>query len=146
MRGTSADSLEALVEDLGSRVDGGDDPMGIADDLFAVSALLRREPSLRRVVTDVSVSSRAKSDLVRSLLGQQVQGGALEMRNDDQAVEDVVLLIGHDLDNRANLPVVRRVHRSPLLEDQIRDRRPELVHARAGYPASARPRMSRRAR
>ena len=79
MRGASADSLATLTEELGSTVAGSADADRVADDLFAVSAVLRREPGLRRVVTDLSLAADAKSGLVRQLFGEQLDGASLEL-------------------------------------------------------------------
>jgi F-type H+-transporting ATPase subunit delta len=79
MRGASADSLERLTDQLGSAVESGADASRMADDLFAVSALLRREPSLRRVATDLSLQPAAKSDFVRSLLGEQLDRASMDL-------------------------------------------------------------------
>jgi F-type H+-transporting ATPase subunit delta len=79
MRGASAESLATLTEALGQAVDGGADAGQLAEDLFGVSALLASEPSLRRVVTDLSVSGEAKSGLVRSILGDKVGSVALDI-------------------------------------------------------------------
>lgn len=79
MRGASAASLERLTEQLGSAVASGSDAARIAEDLFAVSALLRREPSLRRVATDPSLQPAAKSELVRSLLGDQLVDDSMDL-------------------------------------------------------------------
>lgn len=79
MRGASAGSLERLTEQLGSAVESGSDAARIAEDLFAVSALLRREPSLRRVATDLSLQPSAKSDFARSLLGEQLDATSMDL-------------------------------------------------------------------
>jgi F-type H+-transporting ATPase subunit delta len=79
MRGASAGSLARLTEQLGSAIESGSDAARIADDLFSVSALLRREPSLRRVATDLSLQASAKSDFVRGLLGEQLGSASLDL-------------------------------------------------------------------
>ncbi len=79
MRGVSAESLAKLAEALGKAVDGGADAGQLAEDAFGVSALLTSEPSLRRVLTDLSVGSDAKSSLVRSLLGEKLSAAALDV-------------------------------------------------------------------
>jgi len=83
MRGASAESLATLTEALGGIVDRTGDGSGeaarLAEDLFAVSAVLRREPGLRRVATDASVSAQAKSDLVRELFGGRLDAGSVEL-------------------------------------------------------------------
>ena len=79
MRGASADSLERLTGQVGSAVDSGADTARVADDLFAVATLLRREPSLRRMATDLSLTPAAKSDFVRGLLGQQLDSTSMDL-------------------------------------------------------------------
>lgn len=79
MRGASAGSLARLTDLLGSAVESGSDAARIADDLFSVSMLLRREPSLRRMATDLSLQPAAKSDFVRSLLGEQLDGASMDL-------------------------------------------------------------------
>ena len=79
MRGASAASRARLTEQLGSAIASGSDAVRIADDLFAVSALLRREPSLRRVATDLSLQPSAKSDFVRGLLGEGLDSASMDL-------------------------------------------------------------------
>lgn len=79
MRGASAESLERLTEALGSAVESGADAARIADDLFAVAAVLRREPSLRRTLTQLSITPEAKADLVRRLFTGQLDGASLDL-------------------------------------------------------------------
>jgi F-type H+-transporting ATPase subunit delta len=78
MRGSSADALATLTDELIAAVDRGD-PSRMADDLFAVSGLLRQAPTLRRVVTDVSVAAQAKADLLRGLVEEQVDPASMEL-------------------------------------------------------------------
>lgn len=79
MRGASADSLESLTEALGAAVASGADAARLGDDLFGVADVLRREPSLRRVATDPSITSQAKSDLVRQLFGDRLEPAASDL-------------------------------------------------------------------
>src|SRR5512141_1349260 len=79
MRGASSESLHALTEALGSAVEGGADGARIGDDLFGVAAILRREPGLRRVATDLSVSAEAKSDLLRGIFAEQLDPASLDL-------------------------------------------------------------------
>lgn len=79
MRGASAESLATLTGAVGQAVAAGADASRLAEDLFGVSALLSVEPSLRRVVTDLSLAGDAKSGLVRSLLGDKVGAEALDL-------------------------------------------------------------------
>jgi F-type H+-transporting ATPase subunit delta len=75
-RGASADALTTLSRDLDG-VLGGADAGRVGGELFAVSALLRAEPALRRVATDVSVSSDAKANLLREVLSGKVDEAVL---------------------------------------------------------------------
>ena len=70
LRGASAESLAALTSELESKLGGGADASRIGDDLFTVSTLLRSEPGLRRVATDVSVDATAKAGLVAEMREQ----------------------------------------------------------------------------
>ena len=79
MRGASADSLATLTDALDAKVEGGADATRVADDLFGVSEVLRREPSLRRVLTDVSVTADAKAGLVRSIFGDKLGGASIDL-------------------------------------------------------------------
>ena len=78
MRGSSAEALAALTEELVARAAEGD-PGRIADDLFAVANLLRRAPLLRRVATDVSVAAKAKADVLRGLVQDQIDGASMDL-------------------------------------------------------------------
>lgn len=71
-RGASADAYAAAQDAL-----GGSDPARTGTDLFQIANLFRSEPSLRRVVTDVSAAPEAKTGLVRSLLEGKVDADAL---------------------------------------------------------------------
>lgn len=98
LRGPSADALADLTEKLGpaqgirasvarlaSRVTGHEeestssDLAQVGDDLFGVASVLRREASVRRMVTDVSTEPRAKSGLVRQLFGGKIGARALDL-------------------------------------------------------------------
>ncbi len=79
MQGASSDSLHALTEALASAVEGGTDASKIGDDLFGVAAVLRREPGLRRVATDVSVSPEAKAELLRGIFADKIDPASAEL-------------------------------------------------------------------
>ena len=68
-RGASADALAGLTGELAATPSG--------TDLFAVAELLRSEPALRRVTTDVSVPGEAKAGLVHQVFGNKREPGAL---------------------------------------------------------------------
>ena len=73
MRGASADAYAAAAEVLPRSGDTG----RVAQDLFGVADLVRSEPGLRRVATDVSVPGDAKAGLVRDVLSGKVSAEAL---------------------------------------------------------------------
>ena len=78
-RGASAEAFDAARRELETTVSGAADPARVGEDLFSVVTILRNEPGLRRVVTDVSVPDQAKSGLVREILGGKVDDGALSV-------------------------------------------------------------------
>jgi F-type H+-transporting ATPase subunit delta len=78
-RGASADAFEAARREQETVVSGATDAAKVGDDLFSVVAILRTEPGLRRVVTDVSLPAQAKSGLVREILGGKIHDGALSV-------------------------------------------------------------------
>lgn len=79
MRGASADSLATLTDALKAAVDGGADARQLANDLFGVSEILRQEPALRRIATDVSVTAQGKGDLVRQVFGEKLDRTSLDL-------------------------------------------------------------------
>ena len=75
MNGASREALAAARERLDSLTDSTSvDAAVLADELAAVTTLLDREVSLRRVLTDPAQAGEAKADLARRLLGSQVGG------------------------------------------------------------------------
>lgn len=77
-RGASAEAVAALSQELES-VLSGSDAARVGNDLFSVASVLRGEPGLRRVATDVSVAADAKSGLVRQVFGGKVDDGTLTL-------------------------------------------------------------------
>ena len=78
-RGASADAFAALSDKLGA-VDAAL-VAAVADDLFNLATVLREEPSLRRVATDVSTEAAAKQGLVREIFNGKVSADALDLMN-----------------------------------------------------------------
>lgn len=78
-RGASEDAVADLTEMLQRRVAEGADAAALGSDLFALAAVIRQEPGLRRVATDVSVSGEAKAGLVRDVFGGKVGAEALDV-------------------------------------------------------------------
>ena len=79
MRGASAESQEVLVGGLAAAIDNGGDGNRIADDLFGVAQLLATQPSLRRVLTDLSRPADDKAGLVRQVFGGKLDDASLEL-------------------------------------------------------------------
>ncbi|MFX4291742.1 F0F1 ATP synthase subunit delta [Streptomyces bohaiensis] len=78
--GVSREALVAARGRLNTLVDStGVDATSLADDLAQVTALLDREVSLRRVLTDPSQPGEAKAELVGRLLGGQISGEAVDL-------------------------------------------------------------------
>lgn len=95
-RGASAEAYAALRELLDQQLAGGTDMAGrTGDDLFGVARLLRAEAGLRRVATDVSVSTEAKRGLVHSIL---------EGRIDVPSAAVVDAAVGHRWTRTRDLP------------------------------------------
>ncbi|MDH6127976.1 F0F1 ATP synthase subunit delta [Kitasatospora sp. GP82] len=80
MIGASREALAAGRENLESLTDNTSvDSAKLAEELAAVTALLDREVSLRRVLTDPSRSGQDKAQLVASLLSGQVSGETVDL-------------------------------------------------------------------
>jgi F-type H+-transporting ATPase subunit delta len=80
MNGASREALAAARERLDALTDSTSvDAAQLADELAAVTALLDREASLRRVLTDPAQPGEAKAELVRRVLGAQVTGPTLDL-------------------------------------------------------------------
>lgn len=72
-RGASAEALATLS----SQLEGAADAGTTGADLFSIAGLLRGEPALRRVATDVSLLGEAKAGLVESIFAGKVGADAL---------------------------------------------------------------------
>ncbi|MFD6532585.1 F0F1 ATP synthase subunit delta [Streptomyces sp. NPDC060184] len=80
MNSASREALAAARERLDALTDSTSvDASKLADELASVTALLQREVSLRRVLTDPSQSGQAKAELAARLLGGQVSGEAVDL-------------------------------------------------------------------
>ncbi|MFI5802182.1 F0F1 ATP synthase subunit delta [Streptomyces sp. NPDC051561] len=80
MNGASREALGNARESLDALTDTSSvDATTLAGDLAAVTALLDREVSLRRVLTDPSQSGEAKAELAGRLLDGQVSGPAADL-------------------------------------------------------------------
>ncbi|WP_406725461.1 F0F1 ATP synthase subunit delta [Streptomyces sp. GD-15H] len=80
MNGASREALAAARERLDALTDSTSVNAGsLAEELAAVTALLHREVSLRRVLTDPAQDGEAKAELAQRLLGAQVGGAAADL-------------------------------------------------------------------
>src|SRR5690606_41493123 len=80
MNGASREALAAARERLDALTDSTSvDAAQLADELAAVTALLDREVSLRRVLTDPAQAADAKAELVGRVLGGQISGPAADL-------------------------------------------------------------------
>ncbi len=77
LRGASAETYAALSGAVDTALAGGADAARVGDDLFSVAEVLRSEPGLRRIATDVSVDSAAKAGLARQIFGGKLSDDAL---------------------------------------------------------------------
>jgi F-type H+-transporting ATPase subunit delta len=75
VRGASAEALATLSGQLDRAADAG----AAGPDLFSVAAVLRAEPALRRVATDVSVAAEAKAGLAEQIFAGKLGGTALAL-------------------------------------------------------------------
>jgi F-type H+-transporting ATPase subunit delta len=80
MNGASREALAAARERMDALTDSTSvDAAKLADELAAVTALLQREVSLRRVLTDPAQDGEGKAQLVARLLDGQVGGTAVDL-------------------------------------------------------------------
>lgn len=80
MRGASGEAMVALGDQLAEV--GSADLAQFGEDLFGVAAVLRSEPGLRRVATDLSTDAAAKAGLVREIFGSRLSAPALDLVTD----------------------------------------------------------------
>ncbi len=80
LRGASAEAFAGLLEKLERALGAADaDQAKVGADLFGVAAVLRSEPGLRRVATDVSTDADAKSGLVRGIFEGRLEPLSLDI-------------------------------------------------------------------
>lgn len=81
LRGPSADAAATLTDQLADAIGqvGSRKKAEVGRDLFGLADVVRREPRLRRVVTDTSLDDSAKTELVRSLFGGKVADESVEI-------------------------------------------------------------------
>lgn len=80
MNGASRDALAAARERLDALTDNASvDATRLADELAAVTALLHRESTLRRALTDPAQAGESKAGLARRLLGSQLGADSIDL-------------------------------------------------------------------
>lgn len=129
-RGASAGASAHLVDALRERVEAGADAGRVGRDLFAVADVLRSEPGLRRVATDVSLDPEAKSGLVDQLFGEQIDEHAMALvttavRQRWTSSRD----LGDALEHTGVVAVVRSADAPERLEDELFSIEQTLMHA-----------------
>ena len=98
LRGPSADALTAAERALAAGLAGVERERvaRVGEDLFAVAALVRSDPRLRRTFTDASLDPSARSGLVRTLFGRKV---------DEVALRVCATAVGHRWTSQGDLAV-----------------------------------------
>ncbi|MFE7748936.1 F0F1 ATP synthase subunit delta [Streptomyces sp. NPDC057428] len=124
MNGASREALAAARERLDALTDSTSvDAAKLAEELAAVTALLHREVSLRRVLTDPSQGGEAKAELAGRLLSGQVSGEAVDLvsgmvRSRWSQSRDLVDSV-EELANTADLTAAQRAGALDDVEDEL---------------------------
>ncbi|MFE0686971.1 F0F1 ATP synthase subunit delta [Streptomyces xiamenensis] len=124
MIGASREALEGGRERLNVLTDStATDPAALAEDLAAVTVLLNREVSLRRVLTDPAQPGEGKADLVTRLLSGQVGGPTVDLvsglvRSRWSASRDLVDAV-EELADSADLIAADRAGTLDTVEDEL---------------------------
>ncbi|MGW4230468.1 F0F1 ATP synthase subunit delta [Streptomyces sp. NPDC004980] len=124
MNGASREALAAARERLDALTDSTSvDAAKLAEELAAVTALLHREVSLRRVLTDPSQGGEAKAELAGRLLSGQVGGEAVDLvsgmvRSRWSQSRDLVDSV-EELANTADLTAAQRSGVLDDVEDEL---------------------------
>ncbi|OKJ19691.1 ATP synthase F0F1 subunit delta [Streptomyces sp. CB00316] len=124
MNGASREALAAARERLDALTDNTSvDAAALAEDLASVTALLHREVSLRRVLTDPAQSGESKAELAARLLSGQVSGEAVDLvsglvRSRWSQSRDLVDSV-EELANTADLTAAQRAGGLDDVEDEL---------------------------
>ncbi|MFJ4705390.1 F0F1 ATP synthase subunit delta [Streptomyces anulatus] len=124
MNGASREALAAARERLDALTDNTSvDAAKLAEELASVTALLDREVSLRRVLTDPAQSGESKAELVARLLGGQVGGETVDLvsglvRSRWSQSRDLVDSV-EELANTADLTAAQRGGHLDDVEDEL---------------------------
>ncbi|MEV6103833.1 F0F1 ATP synthase subunit delta [Streptomyces sp. NPDC051940] len=124
MNGASREAQAAARERLDALTDNTSvDVAKLADELAAVTALLDREVSLRRVLTDPAQPGEAKAELITRVLGSQVGGETIDLvsgmvRSRWSASRDLVDVL-EELADSADLTAAQRAGSLDDVEDEL---------------------------
>ncbi|MGW0118471.1 F0F1 ATP synthase subunit delta [Streptomyces sp. NPDC003327] len=124
MNGASREALAAARESLDALTDNTSvDATKLANELAAVTALLDREVSLRRVLTDPAQSGEAKAALAQRLLSGQVGGETVDLvsgmvRSRWSRSRDLVDAT-EELANTADLTAAQKAGALDSVEDEL---------------------------
>ncbi|WP_419997867.1 F0F1 ATP synthase subunit delta [Streptomyces boninensis] len=124
MNGASREAQAAAREQLDALTDNtAVDAKKLAEELAAVTALLDREVSLRRALTDPAQPGEAKADLVTRVLGSQVGGETRDLlagmvRSRWSASRDLVD-VTEELASAADLTAAQRDGQLDDVEDEL---------------------------
>ncbi len=124
MNGASREALAAARERLDALTDSTSVDAGkLAEDLASVTALLHREVSLRRVLTDPAQAGEARAELAGRLLRGQVGGEAVDLvsgmvRSRWSQSRDLVDAV-EELANTADLTAAQRDGDLDDVEDEL---------------------------
>jgi F-type H+-transporting ATPase subunit delta len=124
MNGASREALASARERLDALTDNTSvDAAQLAEELVAVTGLLDREVSLRRVLTDPAQAGEAKAELVARVLGGQVGGETVDLlsgmvRSRWSRSRDLVDAI-EELANIADLVAAQRTDVLDGVEDEL---------------------------
>ncbi|MCM2578161.1 F0F1 ATP synthase subunit delta [Streptomyces meridianus] len=152
MNGASREALASARERLDALTDSSSVDVGqLAEELAAVTGLLDREVSLRRVLTDPAQSGEAKAELAGRLLGGRVSGTTADLvsgmvRSRWSRSRDLVDSL-EELADTADLSGAQRAGTLDEVEDELfrfarivassPDLRSALTEKRAGAAAKA---------
>ncbi|MFJ3580942.1 F0F1 ATP synthase subunit delta [Streptomyces sp. NPDC090127] len=124
MNGASREALAAARESLDALTDNTSvDAAKLAGELASVTALLDREVSLRRVLTDPAQAGEAKAELAQRLLGGQVGGETTDVvsgmvRSRWSRSRDLVDSV-EELANTADLTAAQKAGALDDVEDEL---------------------------
>ncbi|GCB43157.1 F0F1 ATP synthase subunit delta [Streptomyces sp. NL15-2K] len=122
--GASREATAAARERLDALTDNTSvDAAQLSDELAAVTALLDREVSLRRVLTDPAQTAESKAELAQRLLGSQVSGPAADLvagmvRSRWSQSRDLVDAL-EELASLADLTAAQRAGTLDSVEDEL---------------------------